>query len=609
MRALLIALALTTLPALPAHGGPHQLPDPPGLEARVGVAWELWDEAALSPDGQRIAVDAGEQQTLVERDGEVDVDHERRSGPVRVLDVHSLEVLAELAVPEGAEVLDLAFGGERVGGVVRTDSRRVVRIWAADTGALLHELPAPRSHQVVLSADGTRLLVSGDELLSIDTRSGQVTGRTRGVSVLAVDATGSRCLIPEYDGERALSVDCASLGQAVPAPTQVLVLAGAFTGDGRAVVSTDDWEVVWFDATTGELVHRVRRPEAFNPHELYSGRDGRVWTVQDGPLGKQVCAWTPEPTHCVPSPWTPVESVEPTRSEAAPGTPAGLVVRSYHGIAPGGPARSMDLPDRLQRVRVHDGQVTAVSNHGLVLRWDLKTGVAQPPVMPTDNAELARLWFPDLPADQAQAHAQAVRSSPDGSFLIVPRRGEKTLILPGNDPTVFGAKGKVLARFDDEIWLDSELAVSSDGGTLAVATYDKPVRLVDLSTGKVTRELGHPDVKNPAWSPDGKTLAVWKGREQVLLLDARSGQVKRTLEVAWGRDAAWSPDGRWLVVGGEQGLVWVWDGEGKEQVHTFRAQNAVDRITFDDQGRLVTVGAGEARVWSTQAIRRGKAGG
>jgi hypothetical protein len=59
MRRLLIALTLSTLAALPAHGGPHRTPDPAGLEARVGVEWELWQEAALSADGRRLAVDPG----------------------------------------------------------------------------------------------------------------------------------------------------------------------------------------------------------------------------------------------------------------------------------------------------------------------------------------------------------------------------------------------------------------------------------------------------------------------------------------------------------------------------------------------------------------------
>lgn len=604
MRTLLAVFALLTLPVVPAHGGPHQIPAPAGLEARVGVEHGLWDEAALSADGRRVAVDPGEIKVFTERDGETYVGGEPRPGPVRVLDLRSLEVLAELSLPKGAEVVDLAFGGERVAGMLDVDSGDVVRIWAADTGELLHELAAPRSaHRVVLSADGSRLLVAGSQLLSIDTQSGQVTGRKSGPSVLAVDATGSRCLVTSGVGG-ASSVDCASLGRAVPAPTQELVLAGAFTGDGRAVVSTDAWEVVWFDATSGADLQRVQRRDGFDPHELGNGRDGRVWVVQDGPHGDQVCAWMPEPTHCVPSPWTAIEIVEPPPSEASSSAPPSPVILSYDGVAPGVPARSMDVPSRLQAVRVHADQATVVSTHGLVLRWDLKTGQAKPPVTPEDNAELGQLWFPDLPP----AQAQALRSWPPQGYLVLPLRGRNTLILPGADPTLLDAQGAVLARFDDEVWMDDDLAVSPDGGTLAVLAYDQPMRLVDLSTGKVTRNLGHPNARAPAWSPDGKTLAVWKGRDKVLLLDARSGKVERTLEGNLIRDLAWTPDGRWLVAAGAEGQVWVWDGEGKEQVHQFRAQDTVDLLTFDPRGALVTVGAGEVRVWSTASIRRGRAG-
>lgn len=200
------------------------------------------------------------------------------------------------------------------------------------------------------------------------------------------------------------------------------------------------------------------------------------------------------------------------------------------------------------------------------------------------------------------AHSVAV--SPDGGTLAVGTWSN----LPGNPIHLWDAKtgeAKPPLRGHDH-WIIA-LDFSPDGKTLASSSWDGTVRLWDPASGKQVRKLRLTDpfrslpvmTNHLAFSPDGKLLAAGNYAKSVKLWDVKTGEEKGTLEVPAARtvvSVTFSPDSKMLAAGGN-GDVAVFDLRTRKQLHHWPVDFS-GLFRFSPDGKvLASCRSGIIRLW------------
>ncbi len=164
------------------------------------------------------------------------------------------------------------------------------------------------------------------------------------------------------------------------------------------------------------------------------------------------------------------------------------------------------------------------------------------------------------------------------------------------------ATGKELRRFEDVPAWAAAAALSPDGKTVAVATSDRRVLLLDVDSGKV-RPLGknHPKpVKALAFSPDSKTLLTADEDRTLRLWDLASEkeiwQVAR--EAKWVTSVAFSPDGKVIAEGGGDGDPYLHDAATGQELRRLPTHSVrpVMAVTFGPDGKTVAAASQDGAV-------------
>src|SRR5205085_11427012 len=129
---------------------------------------------------------------------------------------------------------------------------------------------------------------------------------------------------------------------------------------------------------------------------------------------------------------------------------------------------------------------------------------------------------------------------------------------------------------------------------LASCSYDRLVKLWDVSTGKLLRDLkDHSDaVYGVRFSPDGKLLATGGADRAVKVWDVASGTRLYTLSEStdWVYAVAWSPDGKHLAAGGVDKSIRIWevDHDGGKVAHAvFAHEGPVNALLYSADGKTL----------------------
>lgn len=185
----------------------------------------------------------------------------------------------------------------------------------------------------------------------------------------------------------------------------------------------------------------------------------------------------------------------------------------------------------------------------------------------TSRDKTLRIWS-DKGAElhKLEIGGGCVEFSPDGklvamaAFNTTPREDQKAIQL------IDTATGAVAKRLEGHTESTLDVSFSPDGKNLVSSANDKTLRIWNIDTGELNREIPLADeagrgARQVAYSPDGKHIAATAADGKVYLYDAETGKQQAALSGHDGaiQSLAWRSDSGQLITGGSDASIMVWD--------------------------------------------------
>jgi WD40 repeat protein/tRNA A-37 threonylcarbamoyl transferase component Bud32 len=510
-----------------------------------------------------------------------------------------------------------------------------VRIWDANTGAVLRVLPSHLggAASAAFSPDGRRLatgsidqtvrvwdLATGEELLALRGAGAYVAFSPDGKRL----ATGGR--------DRVVHVWDVRTGEQLVETGQGegLVHSVAFSADGRQVGAGlgGRWCRVW-DAATGrecfnrEFVHSSARSQAFSPDGRYlavidgnsillldprtgQARENRILTTLDAfsrvafskdghnlAVASRFTGYVA--VHEIPTGKVVYDSrAHPTGVASVAFSPNGrclAVARGRVVTIEVCPRRADPDPPALGVAWNQERSRFALSGEGCHLAI-LHQGLTTLSVWDVPGRRIAvRI---SVPVD-----AKRIEYSPAGRLLACTRTDSGEVQMRD---TASGAELPSLGQ--DSSPGDPALAFSPDGSWLAVTSDKNRVRVWDVGTGKEERALEvAPNATCLSFSPNRERLAVGC-QDLVEVWDMRRAKKLRTLGGHKGFivNVLFSPDGR-LIASNDDQAVRIWNAASGKALHTFQGHTGpVQAVAFTPDGQRLVTGGGDGglKLWDVQ---------
>ncbi|MEL6165941.1 MAG: WD40 repeat domain-containing protein [Cyanobacteria bacterium J06628_3] len=223
-----------------------------------------------------------------------------------------------------------------------------------------------------------------------------------------------------------------------------------------------------------------------------------------------------------------------------------------------------------------------------------------------EDLSVARL---SLEASEAKI---TYESSPFKALLQALKAGEKLNLLEANYQVPRKVRSQIISALEQTVYNVRELrsfrghdgvimaiSFTPDGKVIATASFDKTIKLWQVSNGKLLTTLeGHQDrLWSLSFSPDGKTLASSSFDSTVKLWNVADGTLKKTIfghKKTAVRSVDFSPDGKLLASSDSRGWIKLWnpvDGALIKSIPAHRTKKGrrwwVTSIKFNRDGKIL----------------------